>query len=66
MLFKMPTRFQFYGQFGQLIFEINVKLMELSFTVWNEIIFRNLNCYNSANMPGIDKILFGYCLGINS
>ncbi len=25
-------------------------------TVWNEIIFRHLNCYNSANMPHIDKI----------
>ncbi len=35
-------------------------------TVWYEIIFRHLNGYNSANIPGIDKFLFDYCLDINS
>ncbi len=35
-------------------------------TVWYEIIFHNLNGYSLANMPGIDKIAFDYCLAINS
>ena len=35
-------------------------------TVWKKIIFRNLNDYNSANMPDNHKIPFNYCLDTNS